>query len=191
LYDKDKERYQTIYAKERGSVAAPTAGLHFSQDLLKKIKDKGVKTFELTLHVGLGTFAHVETAEVEDHKIHQEFYSISRESYDSLSELKKSGHRIVSVGTTTTRVLETIFSNPLLVDDEQSTTLSGWTDIYIYPGYKFKFVDSLITNFHLPSSSLLFLVAALVGKENILNAYEEAIKEKYRFYSYGDAMFID
>ncbi len=191
LYEKDKERYQTIYAKKRGSIAAPTAGLHFSASLLDQIRIKGVKTLELTLHVGLGTFAHVEAKEVEDHKIHQEFYSISQDSYNSLLELKKNGHRIIAVGTTTTRVLETIFTESLSNDVRPLPSLSGWTDIYIYPGYKFKFVDSLITNFHLPASSLLFLVSALAGRKNVLHAYDEAIKHNYRFYSYGDAMFVN
>jgi len=190
LYDNDKERYQTVYAKERGSVAAPTAGLHFSQDLLEKIKSRGIKTFELTLHVGLGTFAHVETEQIEDHKIHQEFYSISQKTYANLIKLKKDGYHIIAVGTTTTRVLETVFSKRQTTNDEMRTNINGWTDIYIYPGYQFKFVDGLITNFHLPKSSLLFLVSAFAGKENILKAYEEAIRHNYRFYSYGDAMFI-
>lgn len=189
LYEKDKDRYQTVYAKKTGSVAAPTAGLHFTANLLKQIRELGVVTHELTLHVGLGTFAPVKTETVEDHQIHKEAYSITADSFNDLLALKKQGRRIIAVGTTTTRVLEAIFQDyphTLPLGDD----LLGWTDIYIYPGYKFKFVDGLITNFHLPKSSLLFLVSAFAGTDAIKNAYKEAIKHKYRFYSYGDAMFI-
>lgn len=189
LYDKDKERYQTVYAKDRGSVAAPTAGLHFTAELIDALVAKGVIIKEVTLHVGLGTFAPVTTENVEDHQIHEELFSISRETHNDLLKLKENGHRIIAVGTTTTRVLESVFrdfpaTKPLKKDEKD------WTNIYIYPSYKFKFVDGMITNFHLPKSSLLFLVSAFAGKDNIMNAYDEAIKEKYRFYSYGDAMFI-
>lgn len=190
LYENDKERYQTVYAKNTGSVAAPTAGLHFSQELIGKLRSRGIPTFELTLHVGLGTFAHVEAENIEDHVIHKEYYSIDKEVFNQLLELKKSGKRIISVGTTTARVLEEVFKNyPNTLPLERD--LSDWTQIYIYPGYKFKFVDALITNFHLPKSSLLFLVSALIGTEKIKQAYKEAIIKEYRFYSYGDAMFIE
>ena len=182
---KDKDRYQTVYAKEVGSAAAPTAGLHFTKELLSKIKDKGIKIEEITLHVGLGTFRPVQVEDVTKHKMHSEFYSMSKETADTLNKAKKEGRRIIAVGTTTTRTLETIMS---LYNEFKET--SGWTDIFIYPGYKFKGIDALITNFHLPKSTLVMLVSAFAGKENIMNAYKEAVDEKYRFFSFGDAMFI-
>ena len=182
---KDKDRYQTVYAKELGSAAAPTAGLHFTKDLLNKIKEKGILIEEITLHVGLGTFRPVEVEDVNNHKMHSEFYTMSKETADILNKAKKEGRRIISVGTTTTRTLETIIN---LYNEFKEC--SGWTDIFIYPGYEFKAIDALITNFHLPKSTLVMLVSAFSSKENILNAYNEAVKEKYRFFSFGDAMFI-
>jgi len=241
----DKERYQTVYAKERGSVAAPTAGLHFTEESLRNITKSGVDTGYLTLHVGLGTFAPVKTAQIEDHKMHKEFYTISYELIQKIIETKKRGGRVVAVGTTTCRVLETVFrgarhsqlptdkagtisaekaqtgqnhltslaelrgvdnsnvKNNLKLSDlknsvtsaiggqcKKSVDIEGWTDIFIYPPYKFNCVDALITNFHLPKSTLLMLVSALAGSENIKKSYVEAIKEHYRFFSYGDAMLI-
>ena len=182
---KDKDRYQTVYAKELGSAAAPTAGLHFTKDLLKKIKEKGILIEEITLHVGLGTFRPVEVEDVYNHKMHSEFYTMSKETANALNKAKEDNRRIISVGTTTTRTLETIMN---LYGEFKEC--SGWTDIFIYPGYKFKAIDALITNFHLPKSTLVMLVSAFSTKENILNAYNEAVKEKYRFFSFGDAMFI-
>ena len=182
---KDKDRYQTVYAKEVGSAAAPTAGLHFTKELLNKIKDKGILIEEITLHVGLGTFRPVEVEDVTNHKMHSEFYTMSKETAEVLNNAKKEGKRIISVGTTTTRTLETIMN---LYNEFKEC--SGWTDIFIYPGYEFKAIDALITNFHLPKSTLVMLVSAFSSKENILNAYNEAVKEKYRFFSFGDAMFI-
>ena len=182
---KDKDRYQTVYAKELGSAAAPTAGLHFTKDLLKKIKEKGILIEEITLHVGLGTFRPVEVEDVNNHKMHSEFYTMSKETANALNKAKEDNRRIISVGTTTTRTLETIMN---LYGEFKEC--SGWTDIFIYPGYKFKAIDALITNFHLPKSTLVMLVSAFSTKENILNAYNEAVKEKYRFFSFGDAMFI-
>ena len=182
---KDKDRYQTVYAKEVGSAAAPTAGLHFTKELLNKIKDKGILIEEITLHVGLGTFRPVEVEDVTNHKMHSEFYTMSKETAEVLNNAKKEGNRIISVGTTTTRTLETIMN---LYNEFKEC--SGWTDIFIYPGYEFKAIDALITNFHLPKSTLVMLVSAFSSKENILNAYNEAVKEKYRFFSFGDAMFI-
>jgi S-adenosylmethionine:tRNA ribosyltransferase-isomerase len=182
---KDKDRYQTVYAKEVGSAAAPTAGLHFTKELLSKIKEKGILIEEITLHVGLGTFRPVEVEDVTNHKMHSEFYTMSKETAEVLNKAKKDGRRIISVGTTTTRTLETIMN---LYNEFKEC--SGWTDIFIYPGYKFKAIDALITNFHLPKSTLVMLVSAFSTKENILNAYNEAVKEKYRFFSFGDAMFI-
>ena len=179
----DKDRYQTVYAKEAGSAAAPTAGLHFTKELLKKIEDKGIKILYVTLHVGLGTFRPVEEDTIEDHKMHSEFYQISKEVADELNKAIKNGKRIVSVGTTSCRTLEAAYDNGY-------KETSGWTDIFIYPGYKFKAVNALITNFHLPKSTLVMLVSALAGRENILNAYQKAVEEKYRFFSFGDAMFI-
>ena len=182
---KEKDRYNTVYAKELGSAAAPTAGLHFTNELLDKIKEKGIKVEYITLHVGLGTFRPVEVEDVTKHKMHSEFYEMNKETADVLNKAKKENRRIIAVGTTTTRTLETIMN---LYNEFKEC--SGWTDIFIYPGYEFKAIDSLITNFHLPKSTLVMLVSAFSSKENILNAYEEAVKEKYRFFSFGDAMFI-
>ena len=182
---KEKDRYNTVYAKELGSAAAPTAGLHFTNELLDKIKEKGILIEYITLHVGLGTFRPVEVEDVTKHKMHSEFYEMSKETADVLNKAKKENRRIIAVGTTTTRTLETIMN---LYNEFKEC--SGWTDIFIYPGYEFKAIDSLITNFHLPKSTLVMLVSAFSSKENILNAYEEAVKEKYRFFSFGDAMFI-
>ena len=181
----DKDRYQTVYAKNIGSAAAPTAGLHFTKELLEELKNKGVTILYVTLHVGLGTFRPVSVEDVDKHVMHSEFYQMSKEVADSLNKAKKDGKRIISVGTTSTRTLETIMS---LYGEFKEC--SGWTNIFIYPGYKFKAIDSLITNFHLPKSTLVMLVSALAGRENIMNAYNEAIKEKYRFFSFGDSMFI-
>ena len=181
----DKERYQTVYSKEKGSAAAPTAGLHFTKELLKKIEDKGVNIVYLTLHVGLGTFRPVKVENIENHNMHSEFYMLSKESAEVINETKKRGNRVISVGTTSTRTLETIGYENGMVKEQ-----SGWTNIFIYPGYKFKVVDNLITNFHLPESTLIMLVSTLAGKENVMNAYNIAVKEKYRFFSFGDAMFI-
>ncbi len=181
----DKERYQTVYSKHEGSAAAPTAGLHFTEQLLNDIKNKGVNIAYITLHVGLGTFRPVKSDDVENHKMHSEFYSISKEAADTVNNARKNGGRIISVGTTSTRTLETVADNDGFIKE-----CSGWTDIFIYPPYKFKCVDALITNFHLPESTLLMLVSAFSSKEIIMNAYKEAVKEKYRFFSFGDAMFI-
>ncbi|MFA5927008.1 MAG: tRNA preQ1(34) S-adenosylmethionine ribosyltransferase-isomerase QueA [Patescibacteria group bacterium] len=187
----DKQRYQTVYAKDRGSVAAPTAGLHFTPELIKKIKEMGVEVAEVTLHVGLGTFTPIKEEEIEQHKIHSEYFSVDKETLEQIARAKRENRRIVAVGTTTTRVLEHVFSNHLLLDASyELRATSGHTNIYIYPGYKFKCIDGLITNFHLPKSSLLVLVAAFAGRDLTVRAYEEAIREKYRFYSYGDAMLI-
>ena len=181
----DKERYQTVYSKENGSAAAPTAGLHFTKELLEQIKEKGVKIVYLTLHVGLGTFRPVKVEKIEEHEMHSEFYILSKESADIINETKKRGNKVISVGTTSTRTLETIGDENGFVKEQ-----SGWTNIFIYPGYKFKVVDRLITNFHLPESTLIMLVSTLAGKEHTMKAYEEAVKERYRFFSFGDAMFI-
>lgn len=181
----DKDRYQTVYAKVVGSAAAPTAGLHFTKELLDKLKAKGVEIDYVTLHVGLGTFRPVSVNNINDHVMHSEFYQMSKETADRLNLAKKEGRRIISVGTTSTRTLETIMS---LYGEFREC--SGWTNIFIYPGYKFKAIDALITNFHLPKSTLVMLVSALAGREHILNAYKEAIDNKYRFFSFGDSMFI-
>ena len=181
----NKDMYQTVYAKEVGSAAAPTAGLHFTNELLDKIKDKGINICYITLHVGLGTFRPVKVDTIEEHKMHSEYYSMSNDVANILYKTKENNHKIIAVGTTTTRTLETIMSKY-----DKFTECSGWTDIFIYPGYKFKGIDSLITNFHLPKSTLVMLVSALAGRENILNAYKIAVNEKYRFFSFGDAMFI-
>ena len=181
----DQSRYQTVYAKEVGSAAAPTAGLHFTNELLERIKDKGINICYVTLHVGLGTFRPVAVTNIKDHEMHSEFYTMKKEVAELLTKTKESGHRIIAVGTTTTRVLETI-----MTEKGKFIECSGWTKIFIYPGYEFKGIDSLITNFHLPKSTLVMLVSALAGRENILNAYKIAVKEKYRFFSFGDAMFI-
>lgn len=181
----DKERYQTVYSKHEGSAAAPTAGLHFTTELLEKIKEKGVKIAYVTLHVGLGTFRPVKVDDVLEHEMHSEFYQITQETADIINETKKAGGRIISVGTTSTRTVESNADENGLV-----TAQSGWTNIFIYPGYTFKCIDALITNFHLPESTLIMLVSALAGKEHTLAAYNEAVKEDYRFFSFGDAMFI-
>lgn len=181
----DKDRYQTVYAKNVGSAAAPTAGLHFTKELLEELKKKGVTILYITLHVGLGTFRPVNVEDVTKHKMHSEFYAMSKEVADTLNQAKKDGKRIISVGTTSTRTLETIVNKYGKFEE-----CSGWTDIFIYPSYTFKAIDSLITNFHLPKSTLIMLVSALAGKEHILNAYHEAVKEEYRFFSFGDSMFI-
>lgn len=187
----DKERYQTVYAAPRGSAAAPTAGLHFTPELLDQIRSMGVKVLEVTLHVGLGTFAPVKAENILEHKMHSEFYSVSSDVIREIIAAKNVGSRIISVGTTTTRVLEHIFCDPLIRDTSYVIRdLSGWTNIFIYPGYEFKCIDGMITNFHLPKSTLLMLVSALAGRKNILKAYNEAIRLGYRFYSYGDAMLI-
>lgn len=181
----DQSRYQTVYAKEVGSAAAPTAGLHFTKELLKKIEDKGIRVEYVTLHVGLGTFRPVSVEKIEDHEMHSEYYQISGEVAKVLNDAKKNGNNIIAVGTTSTRTLETIASKY-----GEFVECSGWTNIFIYPGYEFKGIDNLITNFHLPKSTLVMLVSALAGRENILNAYNIAVREKYRFFSFGDAMFI-
>ena len=181
----DKDRYQTVYAKNVGSAAAPTAGLHFTKELLNKIKEKGIQIEYITLHVGLGTFRPVSVEDVTKHKMHSEYYSMSKKTAKVLNEAKKENRRIISVGTTTTRTLETIMN---LYGEFREC--SGWTDIFIYPGYKFKGITSLITNFHLPKSTLVMLVSALAGKDKILNAYKIAVENKYRFFSFGDSMFI-
>lgn len=181
----DKNRYQTVYAKNIGSAAAPTAGLHFTQELLEKLKEKNITIVNITLHVGLGTFRPVNVEDVTKHKMHSEFYRMSKETANILNQAKKENKRIISVGTTTTRTLETIMNLY-----HEFKECSGWTDIFIYPGYQFQAIDALITNFHLPKSTLLMLVSALAGKENIMKAYEEAIKNKYHFFSFGDSMFI-
>ena len=181
----EKDRYQTVYAKNSGSAAAPTAGLHFTNELLEKIKQKNVNIVYITLHVGLGTFRPVNVENILDHKMHSEFYMMSKETADILNKTKKQNKKIISVGTTSTRTLETIINNYGTFKQ-----CSGWTDIFIYPGYEFKAIDNLITNFHLPKSTLVMLVSALAGRENIMNAYNEAIKNEYRFFSFGDSMLI-
>ena len=181
----DKNRYQTVYAKYDGSAAAPTAGLHFTKELLAKVQEKGVHIAEVTLHVGLGTFRPVKVDNVLEHHMHSEFYMISKEAADLINETKASGHKVISVGTTSTRTVESAADENGLLKET-----SGWTDIFIYPGYKFKVIDELITNFHLPESTLVMLVSALAGREHVLAAYETAVKEKYRFFSFGDAMLL-
>ncbi|HAT4313574.1 tRNA preQ1(34) S-adenosylmethionine ribosyltransferase-isomerase QueA [Clostridium perfringens] len=181
----DKERYQTVYSKEKGSAAAPTAGLHFTEELLKEIKDKGVNIAYLTLHVGLGTFRPVKVDDVNNHVMHSEYYHLDKENAELINKTKEARKRVIAVGTTSSRTLETIGDENGRVREQ-----SGWTDIFIYPGYKFKIVDNLITNFHLPESTLIMLVSALAGQDNIMNAYNTAVKEKYRFFSFGDSMFI-
>ncbi|MFW7432114.1 tRNA preQ1(34) S-adenosylmethionine ribosyltransferase-isomerase QueA [Vagococcus carniphilus] len=182
----DQERYQTVYAKENGSAAAPTAGLHFTQELLEKIEAKGVKLVYLTLHVGLGTFRPVSVEDLDNHHMHSEFYRLTKEAAEVLREVKASGGRVVAVGTTSIRTLETIGSK--FEGDIQAD--SGWTEIFIKPGYEFKVVDAFSTNFHLPMSTLIMLVSAFAGREHVLHAYEHAVEEKYRFFSFGDAMFV-
>lgn len=181
----DPDRYQTVYAEEKGSAAAPTAGLHFTPELLDEIKDKGINITYITLHVGLGTFRPVKTDDVEDHKMHAEYYELGKDSAELINRTREKGKRIIAVGTTTTRTLEGIASEKGKIKEDR-----GWTDIFIYPGYDFKIIDGLITNFHLPRSTLLMLVSALAGRENILWAYRKAVRNKYRFFSLGDAMFI-
>ena len=181
----DRERYQTVYSKEKGSAAAPTAGLHFTNELLEEIKSKGVNIAYLTLHVGLGTFRPVKVDDIDEHIMHSEYYQLDKENADIINETKKRGNRIIAVGTTSTRTLETIGDENGFVREQ-----SGWTDIFIYPGYKYKVIDELITNFHLPESTLIMLVSALAGKENVMNAYNTAVDEKYRFFSFGDSMLI-
>lgn len=182
---KDKERYQTVYSKNPGSVAAPTAGLHFTKELLKKIEEKGVKLAYITLNVGLGTFRPVKVDDVKKHKMHSEFYQISKETADLINETKKNNKRIISTGTTTTRTLESVYKKNGEIKED-----SGWTDIFIYPGFEFKVIDCQITNFHLPKSTLIMLVSALANREIILDAYKDAVEKKYRFFSFGDAMFL-
>lgn len=182
---KDKNRYQTVYAKHDGSAAAPTAGLHFTQELLQEIQDMGVTIAHVTLHVGLGTFRPVKVDTIEEHHMHSEFYVVEEEEAKKINDTKKNGGRVICVGTTSCRTLESA-----TCEDGVLKAGSGWTDIFIYPGYRFKILDCLITNFHLPESTLVMLVSALAGREHILNAYQEAIKERYRFFSFGDAMFI-
>lgn len=199
----DKQEYQTVYAKKIGSAAAPTAGLHFTKELLEKIKDKGVIIAQVTLNVGLGTFAPVKTEKIEDHQIHSEYYHVDKDEMEKIVDAKREGRCIIAIGTTSTRVLETIFSQYCHHEGVEATEgsnrkilryaqndISGETNIFIYPGYKFKCIDGIITNFHLPKSTLLMLVSAFAGKKNINAAYKEAIKQKYRFFSYGDAMMI-
>lgn len=181
----DKERYQTVYAKHEGSAAAPTAGLHFTNELLDKIRQKGVIVKFVTLHVGLGTFRPVKVDDVEKHNMHSEMYMMPKDTADAINQAKKNGNKIIAVGTTCIRTLESVHKKHGDIRED-----SGWTDIFIYPGFEFKVVDSLITNFHLPKSTLLMLVSAFSAKENILRAYDIAVKEKYRFFSFGDAMFI-
>lgn len=182
---KDKERYQTVYSKHTGSAAAPTAGLHFTNELLDKIRKKGVKVVYLTLHVGLGTFRPVAVDNIEEHKMHAEFYMIGEETAKIINNVREKGGNVITVGTTCCRTLESVADDTGHVEPS-----SGWTDIFIYPGYKYKIVTSMITNFHLPKSSLIMMISALVGRENILNAYNVAVEEKYRFFSFGDAMFL-
>jgi S-adenosylmethionine:tRNA ribosyltransferase-isomerase len=181
----DKEMYQTVYSKEQGSAAAPTAGLHFTKELLKSIEEKGVSVVFLTLHVGLGTFRPVKVENIQEHNMHSEYYTMSKETADIINKTRANGKTVIAVGTTSCRTLETIGDSNGEVREQ-----SGWTDIFIYPGYKYKVVDKLITNFHLPQSTLIMLVSALAGREDIMNAYNTAVNEKYRFFSFGDAMFI-
>ena len=181
----DNNRYQTVYAKHDGSAAAPTAGLHFTEKLLQEVEDMGVRIAHVTLHVGLGTFRPVKVEDVTDHHMHSEFYIVEESQAALINEVRASGHRVISVGTTSCRTLESAAG-----EDGLLRAGSGWTDIFIYPGYRFKLIDALITNFHLPESTLLMLVSALAGKENIMRAYEEAVRERYRFFSFGDAMLI-
>lgn len=182
---KDKNRYQTVYAKHDGSAAAPTAGLHFTPELLQQIEEKGVHIAHVTLHVGLGTFRPVKVEDVTQHHMHSEFYIVEEEQAERINDTKRRGNKVVAVGTTSCRTLEAATG-----EDGILKSGSGWTDIFIYPGYQFRMIDQLITNFHLPESTLLMLVSALAGKERIMKAYEEAVKEKYRFFSFGDAMYI-
>lgn len=182
-----KDRYQTVYAKHPGSAAAPTAGLHFTDELLDELRRKGIRTAYLTLHVGLGTFRPVSVQRISDHKMHEEYYEIPHETAAIINTARAEGKRIIAVGTTSARTLETAAG---LFGDQAWQATSGWTNIFIYPGYAFRIVDGLITNFHLPKSTLLMLISALAGREQVMNAYEEAVKERYRFFSFGDSMFI-
>ena len=182
----DSERYQTVYSKELGSAAAPTAGLHFTKELLAEIEDMGVKICYVTLHVGLGTFRPVKADKIEDHEMHSEFCIVPEETAETVNAVKRAGGRVIAVGTTSCRTLESFTTQ-----DGTLQATSGWTNIFIYPGYKFKCIDALITNFHLPESTLIMLVSALAGRENILNAYNTAVEQRYRFFSFGDAMFIE
>ena len=181
----EKERYQTVYSKHNGSAAAPTAGLHFTDELLQKIKAKGVELAFVTLHVGLGTFRPVKVEDVTNHQMHSEYYIVTEEAAEKINKAKENGHKVISVGTTSTRTIESVAD-----ENGKVKATSGWTSIFIYPGYKWKVIDNLITNFHLPESTLIMLVSSLAGKEHVLNAYDEAVKERYRFFSFGDAMFI-
>ena len=181
----DKDRYNTVYAEHSGSAAAPTAGLHFTPELLEEIQKKGVDIARVTLHVGLGTFRPVKADEITDHHMHSEFYQIDEEAAEKINHAKANGHRVICVGTTSCRTIESAAD-----ENGHLKAQSGWTDIFIYPGYRFKILDCLITNFHLPESTLIMLVSALAGREHVLAAYEEAVKERYRFFSFGDAMFI-
>ena len=182
----DKERYQTVYAKENGSAAAPTAGLHFTEELMQQIRDKGVNIVPVTLHVGLGTFRPVSVDSLEDHKMHSEYYNVSKETADMIEATKKAGKRVIAVGTTSIRTLETVARD----NNGHVVSASGWTDIFISPGYEFRVVDAFVTNFHLPKSTLVMLVSAYLGREFTLEAYQHAIEERYRFFSFGDAMFV-
>ena len=182
----DQDRYQTVFAKERGSAAAPTAGLHFTKELLQQIKEKGVNIGFVTLHVGLGTFRPVSVESIESHDMHSEFYSVPKETADLIETTKANGGRVISVGTTSTRTLETVARD----NNGKIVEAQGWTNIFIYPGFEYRAIDGLITNFHLPKSTLVMLVSALASKETIMHAYDEAVKEQYRFFSFGDAMFI-
>ena len=182
---KDKERYQTVYAKYDGSAAAPTAGLHFTKELLQQIKDMGVDIAEVTLHVGLGTFRPVKENNVLEHEMHSEYYQVTKEAADMINHAHDTGHKVIAIGTTSTRTLETVAD-----ENGRMHEAGGWTKIFIYPGYKFKIIDGLVTNFHLPKSTLIMLVSALSGRDHILNAYKEAVEEKYRFFSFGDAMLM-
>ena len=181
----DQNRYQTVYAKEVGSAAAPTAGLHFTNELLEKIKEKGINVVPVTLHVGLGTFRPVSVDNITEHKMHSEYYCLEQDTVEVLNKTKENGNKIVVVGTTSVRVLETVMNKY-----GELKPCSGWTDIFIYPGYEFKIVNHLITNFHLPKSTLIMLISALAGREKVLNAYNQAVREQYRFFSFGDSMFI-
>ncbi|WAW15494.1 tRNA preQ1(34) S-adenosylmethionine ribosyltransferase-isomerase QueA [Peptostreptococcus equinus] len=181
----DKDRYQTVYSKHKGSAAAPTAGLHFTKELLQQIKNKGINLAFVTLHVGLGTFRPVKVDDVDNHKMHSEYYSVSKKAAEKINKAKINNKRVICVGTTSCRTLESVAD-----ENGHIAEKNGWTDIFIYPGYKFKVVDNLITNFHLPESTLIMLVSSLSNRKNILNAYEEAVKNRYRFFSFGDAMFI-
>ncbi|RED64138.1 tRNA preQ1(34) S-adenosylmethionine ribosyltransferase-isomerase QueA [Cohnella lupini] len=183
----DRERYQTVYSRHEGSAAAPTAGLHFTDEFLDRLQSEGVKLCRITLHVGLGTFRPVSAETIEEHEMHAEWYSVSEESAKLLNEAKASGGKIVAVGTTSARTLETVGQR---FRDQPIESCNGWTDIFIFPGYEFTMVDALLTNFHLPKSTLVMLVSALAGRENVLNAYREAVEEQYRFFSFGDAMYI-